>query len=492
MTTRRTFLQGAAGALGLSGALAGSAAQAMPTERPKKFDEDYDVIVVGAGGAGLAAAAHAAEKGLRVLILEKMAFPGGSSAICGGGSLVVGTELQKRAGEKDSNELLFKDIIQTGGGLNNKDVVRTFVDNHLAVYNWFMGLGGKLQSDLLFSSVSANRGVEIEPNSVLQACLAQAKKFGAALYTKTAAKRLAFDGKTKRIVGVFAEKEGKTVSFGAKKGVILASGGFARNKALLAKYVPRMTNTLTICGKGCDGDGLKMALAYGADVADMPYIKATFAFNTDPHSINDSHYTYWEGGIVVNRAGKRFVNESIPKKDVGDYVLEQPGGIGYCVYDEPTRRISLKTARNNGSVLESEERGLVFKGNTVEEAAAKAGLDPKAVKETVERYNRDIREKGYDTVFGRKFLSGNMGELREIKEGPFYVLPSTAVLLATYCGVKINGKMQVVDVFGDVIPGLWASGEVAGGFHGRTYLSATAFISAVVFGWAAADDVLKA
>ena len=92
-----------------------------------------------------------------------------------------------------------------------------------------------------------------------------------------------------------------------------------------------------------------MALAYGADVVDMPYIKATFAFNTDPHSINDSHYTYWEGGIIVNKAGKRFVDESIPKKDVGDHVLEQEGGIGYCLYDEPTRRISLKTARNNGA-----------------------------------------------------------------------------------------------------------------------------------------------
>mgnify|MGYP000859734362 CR=1 FL=1 len=166
MTNRRNFLKSA---LAGSAALAASSAMALPTDRPVKFDETYDVIVVGAGGSGLAAAAHAAEKGLKVLILEKMAFPGGSSAICGGGSLVVGTDLQKKAGEKDSNELLFKDIIETGGGLNNQDVVHAFVDNHLSVYDWFMGLGGKLQSDLLFASVSANRGVEIEPNSVLKA-----------------------------------------------------------------------------------------------------------------------------------------------------------------------------------------------------------------------------------------------------------------------------------------------------------------------------------
>ena len=105
---------------------------------------------------------------------------------------------------------------------------------------------------------------------------------------------------------------------------------------------------------------------------------------------------------------------------------------------------------------------------------------------------RDVREKGFDTEFGRKFLAGNLGALREISTPPFYILPSTAVLLATYCGVKIDGKMQVIDVFGNVIQGLWASGEVAGGFHGRTYLSATAFISAVVLGWVAADSVVKA
>ncbi len=84
-----------------------------------------------------------------------------------------------------------------------------------------------------------------------------------------------------------------------------------------------------------------------------------------------------------------------------------------------------------------------------------------------------------------------MGKLREINQSPFYILPSTAVLLSTYCGIRINGSMRVIDVFGNVIEGLWASGEAAGGFHGRSYLSATAFISAVVLGWTAADDVIR-
>lgn len=117
MTNRRNFLKTA---LAGSAALAASSAMALPTDRPEKFDETYDVIVVGAGGSGLAAAAHAAEKGLKVLILEKMAFPGGSSAICGGGSLVVGTDLQKKAGEKTRTNSSSRTSLKRAGASTTK------------------------------------------------------------------------------------------------------------------------------------------------------------------------------------------------------------------------------------------------------------------------------------------------------------------------------------------------------------------------------------
>lgn len=475
----------AAGALGK--------ASAMPTDRPKKWDASYDVVIVGAGGAGLSAAAHAAEQGLKVLLLEKMAFVGGSSAICGGGSTVASTDHQKKLGIKDSKEQLYRDIMKVGGNLNDPKVVQTFTDHVLEVYNWFMSHGGRLNKEHLTGNVSVPRNHQLNPGSILTGLQELAEKKGATIMTSTPATRLAYDDKTHSIVGVYAKsEEGKQLAFEAKKGVILTSGGFARNKKMLAQYVPRMANTLAICGQGSTGDGLKMAQAYGADVADMPYIKATFAFNTKPQTISDSAYPFWLGGIVVNKAGKRFVNESIPKKDVGDYVLQQEGGIGYIVYDEPVRQESLKAARNNGSVLQSEERGLVFKGQTVAEAAQKAGLDPKVVEATVKAYNSDIEKYGEDRVFGRKHQAGDMGKLRPINKPPFYVFPGTAVLLATYCGVKINEKTEVIDVFGDKIKGLYAAGEVTGGFHGKTYMSGTAFIKGLVFGYVAANSVVKA
>ena len=144
-----------------------SKASAMPTDRPDKWDASYDVVVVGAGGAGLAAAAHAAEQGLKVLLLEKLAFVGGSSAICGGGSTVACTEHQKKLGIKDSKEQLYRDIMKVGGNLNDPKVVQTFTDHVLEVYNWFMAHGGKLNKEHLTGNVSVPRNHQINPGSVL-------------------------------------------------------------------------------------------------------------------------------------------------------------------------------------------------------------------------------------------------------------------------------------------------------------------------------------
>ena len=113
-----------------------------------------------------------------------------------------------------------------------------------------------------------------------------------------------------------------------------------------------------------------------------------------------------------------------------------------------------------GSVTYSEKKGLVLKGDTIEEVAKKAGLDPKVVRETVDRYNEDAKTTGVDRDFGRKHLVDISGKIRPIEKPPFYIFPATAVLISTYCGVKINGKAEVTDVFGDVIPGLYAAGTI--------------------------------
>ena len=165
-----------------------------------------------------------------------------------------------------------------------------------------------------------------------------------------------------------------------------------------------MKNASTICAMGCDGDGLKMALAYGADVADMPYIKATFAFNLKATSIKDACWVFRDGAIVLNKEGKRFCNEEISKKDIGDYVLDQPDAVAFNLYDDAIRSDAIGMDEAGGSVTYSEKKGLVLKGDTIEEVAKKAGLDPKVVRETVDRYNEDAKTTGVDRDFGRKHL----------------------------------------------------------------------------------------
>lgn len=487
-SSRRQFLQRSG--LVCAG-LAGSASvSAMPTAKPPKFDETFDVVILGGGGAGLTAAVRLAEGGKNVLLIEKLAFCGGSSLICGGGVAVTETDLQRKAGITDSVETLYEDIMRTGGQLNDKAVVRAYAQASPEYYAWAMAHGMVLNTEHLSQSGSVPRNLSVNTTKSIEAWGKLARKLGVDLRTGTKGERLLYDGTKERICGVQISSKLGRKNVEAKDGVIIATGGFARNKALLEKYVPRMKNASSICAMGCDGDGLKMALAYGADVADMPYIKATFAFNLQATSIKDACWVFRDGAIVLNKEGKRFCNEEISKKDIGDFVLKQTDAVGFNLYDSAIRNDALSMDESGGSVTYSEKKGLVLKGDTIEEVAAKAGLDPKVVRETVDRYNEDALTTGVDRDFGRKHLVDISGKIRPIMKPPFYILPATAVLISTYCGLTINAKAEVTDVFGDVIPGLYAAGEVTGGFHGRSYLGSTAFGKALIFGYIAAGSVL--
>lgn len=491
---RRNFLAIGAGSLG---SVLAAPALAVPTPNKGKWDMEYDVVIVGSGGAGLSAAVEAAKRGLKTLVLEKEPIIGGSSIICGGKWAVSGSELQKEQGVKDSEELFVKDMLVCGQYKNDPELVKAFVKENNEMWHWVHTAGGIKPLALnLAGGQSVPRSLVVKPSEVIQFLKAEATKNGATIVMKAKAERLLWDDANQRISGVRVKRAGKTLAVKANKGVILCAGGFSRNPEMLKKYAPQLEKAGVIAGLGTQGDGILMAQAYGADMIDTNFIKATYGFAVDAKTIAEKSNSQYMGAIVVNKNGKRFGNESVSYKLFADWALVQPESKSWLVLDENIRKVAAKKNPTQDGYLwnpidKGEKPDYVAIGNTIEEAAEKAGLDPKAVAETVKRYNGFV-DAGKDDDFGRQGLAQGKSKLVRIEKAPFYIFAATGAMIATYCGVRITPKAEVVDVFGETIPGLYAAGEMTGGVHGAAYMNGTAFSKGMAFGRIAARTIAEA
>ena len=270
-------------------------------------------------------------------------------------------------------------------------------------------------------------------------------------------------------------------------GVILACGGFARNAEMVHRYAPQYDEAVFICGDGNVGDGLKMAWQLGADHRDMIYIKGTYGKHPTDETNHHSCLAVYKGAIAVNQDGNRFVDESISYKLLGDACIQQPYATTYQILD---RRI-LESGDNHTRILDFERRleeGLMIEADTLEQLAALIEIPEATLKKTVAEYN-DYVDAGHDPDFGRRHLVHEYGELVRIEEAPFYAYPSTAAVYGTYCGLRIDPSMRVLDVFGEPLHGLYAAGEVVGGLHGAAYMTGSALGKAAIFGRIAAKSV---
>jgi fumarate reductase flavoprotein subunit len=448
------------------------------------------VLVVGGGLAGFAAAVEAAEAGAHVTLLEKTAATGGSSAMSGGCLAFAGTDLQKAKGIADSPQQLFKDLREVGGLENDEALVRAYTDNQLDTYEWLKARGVAFSEAIDASSgQSVPRVHNVDPADMVRALAARAKASGrVTVMTGTAAKRLVREDGDGRVTGVVAGHEGKEARMDASRGVILASGGFSRNAELFHRFAPQYANAVFLGGEGATGDGLLMAWKLGADVRDMAYIKGTYGKHPVDTTNNHACLAVYKGAIAVNQDGKRFVDESLSYKLLGDACMQQEYGATYQILD----RGIMESGDNRVRILDFERRleeGLFFEAETLEQLAALIEIDPAALARTVAEYNAAV-DAGHDPQFGRKHLVHTHGELRRIERGPFYAYPSTAAVYGTYCGLRVDAGMRVRDVFGNAIDGLLAAGEVVGGFHGAAYMTGSALGKAAIFGRIAARTAL--
>lgn len=452
-----------------------------PTGLPvdRELPDRVGVLVVGGGLAGAAALLAAAEAGAYAVLLEKTDLLGGSTVRSAGLSAFVGTDEQAEQGIADSVELLRTDLLEVGGHVNDEALVDAYCEHQLETYRWLKGHGVRYGHIHAASGQSAPRSHPSDTTAMLRALYAAAGRLGARIVVGAGVKRLLREGN--RVVGATVVRDGQELEVRADA-VVIASGGFSRSPELLARFAPQMRDALPAGGPGNQGEGLLMAWQLGAGVRDLPYVKGTYGHYFEPHPDEDGTgiLAVYKGAIAVDRDGRRFVDESLPYKVLGDASLAQPTGRTWQVWDAKTM------ARSNDEVpiydfKNREAAGMLEVADTVEELADRLATKRGVLEETVRDYNARIAAGGPDPL-GRVHMVGGVGQREPLDTPPFYAQLSGTVCLATYAGVTVDPQMRVVDVLGTPIERLYAAGEVVGGFHGAGYMTGTSIGKAAVFG----------
>lgn len=449
------------------------------TEMSLRGITSCDVLVVGAGQAGLCAAVAAAQRGARVVVLEKRPVMGGSTAISSGLTAYAGTDEQAAAGIADSVELLRQDILDTGKHRSDAALVDAYCREQLATYRWLKSLGVKYGSVHAASGQSVPRSHSTNPSTMIDTLARRAGELGVRIICQSRAMQLLTEAS--EVVGVQVERHGSLTEIRAGA-VVLASGGFSRNPELLERFVPHLSAALPGGSPGSEGDGLLMAWAVGADFRDTPYIKGTFGIyaEPDPRESGTGILAVYKGAIAVNADGRRFVDESIPYKEIGDACLAQRGAVAYQIFDRAVmdeEDPSVDIYWFSGRLA----TGLLRTAGTIDDLAAQIGVPAGELTRTVEAYNAAARGERPDEL-GRTTLCGGYGVPAPLATPPYYAHPSATVVLATYCGLTVKPGGSVLNVFGEQIDGLYAAGEIAGGFHGAGYVTGTSVGKAGVFG----------
>jgi fumarate reductase flavoprotein subunit len=460
-------------------------------------DTDYDIVVVGGGLAGHVAALTAAETGASVCLLEKGPEFGGSSIRSGGGLVFAGTDLQRHAGIEDSADALREDLIEAGRGKAKTEMVDAYAGNQLETYEWMRDVGVHFTLEDQATSRGVARAHLTGRGIATRHLHDRVARHERVTYRSGAEARRLSRAAGRRVDAVHAVIDGTDCRLRAGRGVVLTTGGFARSAELLEAFAPQWVDAVKMSGKYNTGDGIMMAWALGAGLADMPYVAASFGASVarypdlalDPDEEPILLYPNYVGGIVVNLDARRFVNEDLTYKIISKICAEQRGGVAVQVFDEPIFQLSDDRAVP-WDFKSAFAAGLVKRAGSLEELATSLQLDAQVLQATVKRYNDGVAA-GNDADFGRpmRYRENLGGGL--IATPPFYGFPTRSGLTSTYAGVTVDGRMRVLDVYGTPIEGLYAAGETVGGFHGAGYYSGTALGKAAVFGRIAGREAAR-
>ena len=466
--SRRNFLGGiftlgmGAAAMGLTGCAA-----------PRSFADEaaqttidggeYDIIVVGSGGAGMAATVGAVDQGAKVLLLEKMPVAGGNTCFAEGGMNACCTRFQKEAGIEDSVDLMASDTYKGGHEKGNMELIRHMCEGSSDAIDWLASMG------IVLSKLGTSGGASVKrihrPESgeavgkyIVKGMTEQCRQRGVSAVCNTKVEEILMDDG--KVAGVRATNpNGLPIEYRCKA-LIVATGGFGANKEMLAQYRPELRDAVTTNQPGTQGDGIVFSTAVGADTVDIDQIQVHPTVEQTTATLLSENIR-GDGAILVNTDGVRFTNELLTRDRVSEAEWAQPGRGAFAVFDQSVHD-------NNLSIEEKfVARNLIHVADNFNDLAKLMGVTEDAFVATVKSYNDNIAN-GVDDPLGRT------KSLNPLVKPPYYALPVAPGVHHCMGGLRVNAAAEVLDADGNVIPGLFAAGEVTGGIHGGNRLGGNA------------------
>lgn len=454
------------------------ASKTMTYAEPSSLKKSYDVIIVGSGGAGMTAAIEAKDAGMNPVILEKMPMAGGNTSKASAGLNASETSVEKAQGITDSNDKFYEETLKGGGGTNDKELLRYFVDHSAAAVDWLA------QNDIVLDNLTTTGGMSVSrthrphDGSAVGAYLVKgleeniSKRDIPVFVNSDVTKINEKDGK---VSGVEVKIEGETKQVDSKA-VVVTTGGFGANQKMIAKYRPDLKDYVTTNAAGSTGDGIEMISALGGALVDMDKIQIhPTVFQKTGYLVSES--IRGEGAILVNKEGKRFFNEMDTRDKVSAAELKQDGKYAYAIFGEGTKD-KVK------AVDQYISKDMVVEADNVEELAKKLDIKPEELNATVTKWNKAVADKK-DSEFGR-----TTGMTNDIS-GKVYAIKVAPGIHHTMAGVKINTQTQVLKEDGQPIKGLYAAGEVTGGLHGGNRIGGNAVADIIIFGRQAGQESTK-
>ena len=445
----------------------------------KSYEElSTDIVIVGAGGAGMTAAIKATQAGKDVIIVEKMPYVGGNTTKATGGMNAAETHYQAEQGIEDTVEQFVEDTMKGGHDINDRSLVTVMAEYSAKAIDWLDSIGAPLPK-VSFSGGATNRRIHApEDGSGVGAYLVTAFRKNIdelgikVMYETKATDIMTLDGAA---VGIMAESKDTYYTIHAKA-VILATGGFGNNEGMIVHYKPDLKGTVTTSAPGITGDGILMAEAVGADLVDIDQIQLHPTVEQGT-SMLITESVRGDGAILVNQEGKRFTNELLTRDAVSAAELAQPGSYAYIIFDQKLRD-GLKAIEKYVST------GITVQGDTIEDLAKQIDVDPATLADTLTKWNQYVADQK-DPDFDR-----TTGMENDLSTAPYYAIKIAPGIHHTMGGVKINTSAEVIDINGNAIPGLFAAGEVTGGVHGGNRIGGNAVADIVVFGSIASESAV--